>query len=220
MGRVPELKKRGQMMGDVESKVLPKFRLGLKLECGKDVWKKIQEGVSGKGVSGVTNVAEFLGMGSHASVTKIKQGDLSSEMLFTILTILEWDYRRLDPLPDIEDRALGGYQVAIHYLRTGKNRPTCDRERIARQVFVTMCLLIRDPAFKDIRNTRKRLTERDWKTVAESVEKNVVALTGGVPYGSARELGELFATWGVYVSDCLFQIPFKWMADRIIGERS
>ena len=201
-----------------ESQVLRKFRLGVKQACGEEVWKNISAGLAQRGIEGTTRVAKYLGMGSHASVSKVEKGDLSADMLFTTLTALGWDCGRLDPLPEVERRALRGYQFAVHYLRTGGDQPTHKNERITKDVFVTMCVLISDEVFEEMRSDRHILREGDWRIIARSIQGRVDESVGTVPYEDGRGLGELYERWGIHVQDCLFEVPFKRLLKRIIGK--
>lgn len=182
--------------------ITAKFREGVKRVCVARAWSVFE---------GCLNAAtdDQMAVDLHVYRTNLslfRKGRMNGAQLFTLLTHLGLDCEELDPLPPVQDRAMSGYQVAIHFIRKRNTNPA-DSERISYEVFSAMATLVDTDAYKSgLVHGRW-----DWEVVAQEVTAALASKMVAAPFTGGAELANLHENWMASVCRCLDGIPYRWL---------
>lgn len=160
---------------DQDSKIIAKFREGVRRACSKLIWQKFKEWTEGKQV----NVAKKYFLSEKQVSEGVKHGKLSIDILISVLTDKPKEYKDLDPLPSRRDRFIAGYQFAVEFVRTKVLTKKGDREVIPLLDFCVVCCFIAELEEAEISVLNKTLLQETeywdgWPVEGEQTYQDMV----------------------------------------------
>ncbi len=190
-------------------RIVQHFRLGAKAKCARKIWCQLEKEADESEAPALADLLKI----RREEVYKLKKGRMTLEMLVALLSELGCEFTNLWPMPSLRERAISGYQAAVHWAKTGDSYPS-EEQCIPEEALIAVCLLLRDSEYRDIRDKRE-LDDADWRGVAARVRSQVAIALQVDPAGLRLKEGGDFKTlqqsWARHVAECVHAVRHRWL---------
>ncbi|MCH7727285.1 MAG: hypothetical protein IH991_12515, partial [Planctomycetes bacterium] len=149
-------------------KMIQKFRLGAKRVCAMRFWCKLEREMATDDPNKLQHLLKI----RREEVYKLRRGEMSLEVLVSLLSEVGWDCWQLDPLPSLQDRAVAGFQLVLYWMNTGKTSPKHE-ELISEEDLIATFMLLSDEGFQELRSKDEgQWTDEEWDEIAQACKTN------------------------------------------------
>lgn len=176
-----------------------KFRLGAKYLCAKGMWLQIE---AKAGINEPTPLGKLLKI-RQKEVQTLRKGQMTLEILITLLSEIDLDVSESNPLPTLQERASAGYGLALsNSLST--NATNLQSDTITLDVLIAACLVLSSHEYLTLCEIAP--DEIDWDSIADRVHKEMACDTSI----DGPALKKVIDQWGRIIIECCHSIPHRW----------
>jgi len=134
-----------------------------------------------------------------------RDGEMSLENFYCILTGIPWDYADVGRLPSLEDRRAAGVQAAVQRALPGERTKPNDSLTLAE--YLAVSFVLGDDLLMDVLDEGRKPTALEWQEltvrVATKLRRAGISATPLLP--------SLFDKWKDVVARVRLAIPFNWL---------
>ena len=187
-----------------DREIVEEFAREMGRRCAAAFWRTVE---SEKG-SQATIAASQIGV-RRGRIYEWRDGDMSLDDFYLILTAFGWDYSGAGRLPPLEERMMAGFHGAVKRALPGRYAKA--GESLGFPEFIIISFMINDTRLWEIRDENRRPTLEEWGHALRRVAAKVTRQ--GLTLGPLRSLVTYqdYVKWRDVVFRVLTALPFPWL---------